>query len=304
MTESHTARGFSLQDAQVALMAACHDVGLDSRDAVPLRVGENILFRLASAPVVVRIARSVDLLSDVRKEVAIARWLEEVDFPGVKLLPDHPQALIEEGRVVTFWQHVDSDGPSPSFRDLAVMLKELHALPKPVDLVLPLFDPLGRVEDRLDCAKSISEGEIEFLRRRTEELYAEYNALEFALPAGHIHGDAHKGNLLRRRDGNVILLDFERFAFGPREWDLSTAIGVPFQGFRWLDDEEYAQAVDAYGFDIAEWPGLHTLRRIREITMTTWLMQNVEHGPDIRAEFDRRLASLRHDILPRSWRPF
>ncbi|MFF0870230.1 phosphotransferase family protein [Nonomuraea sp. NPDC003560] len=207
--------------------------------------------------------------------------------------------------MVTFWQHVDSDGPSPSFRDLAVMLKELHAPPKPVDLVLPLFGPLGRVEDRLECAQSVSEGDIEFLRRRVKEPYAEYNALEFALPAGHIHGDAHKGNLLRRTDGNVILLDFERFPFGPREWDLSAAaIGVPFQGFRWLDDEEYAQAVDAYGFDIAEWPGLHTLRRIREITMTTWLMQNVEHGHDVRAGFDRRIASLRHEVLPRAWRPF
>ncbi|MFI7109696.1 phosphotransferase enzyme family protein [Nonomuraea sp. NPDC050227] len=303
MTESHTARGFSLQDAQRALVAACQEAGLDGSDAVPLRVGENILFRLASAPVVVRIARSVDLLSDVRKEVAIARWLEAVDFPSVKLLPDCPQALIQEGRVVTFWQHVDSDGPSPGFGDLAAMLRELHALPKPVDLVLPLFDPLGRVEDRLDCAPSVSEADIEFLRRRIKELYAEYNGLEFALPAGHIHGDAHKGNLLRRTDGNVILLDFERFAFGPREWDLSTAVGIPFQGFRWLDYDEYAHAVDAYGFDIAEWPGLHTLRRIREITMTTWLMQNVDHGPDIRAEFDRRIASLRHDVLPRSWRP-
>ncbi|NRQ32982.1 aminoglycoside phosphotransferase family protein [Nonomuraea sp. NN258] len=304
MTETHTARGFSLQDAHTALVAACAEVGLDSRDAVPLRVGENKLFRLTSAPVVVRIARSVDLLADVRKEVAIAAWLEEAGFPGVRLFPDCPQALVHEGRVVTFWQLVESADPAPGFKDLAVMLRELHALPKPVDLVLPLFDPLGRVEDRLDCAPSVPDKDIEFLRRRIKELYAEYNALEFALPAGHIHGDAHKGNLMRRTDGNVILIDFERFAFGPREWDISTAVGIPYQGFRWIEDEAYAQAVDAYGFDIARWPGFHTLRRIRETAMTTWLMQNVNHGSDIRVEFDRRMASLRHDVLPRAWRPF
>ncbi|MFE3451587.1 phosphotransferase enzyme family protein [Nonomuraea sp. NPDC059194] len=304
MTETHAARGFSQQDAHEALIAACEHAGLDSRDARPMRLGENALYRLASAPVVVRIARSVDLLSDVRKEIAVARWLEAADFPSVRLLPECPQAIVHEGRVVTFWLHVDSGDPPTGFLDLAVMLRELHSLPKPVELVLPLFDPLGRVESRLDGAASVSEKDLAFLRQRLKDLYAEYNALNFALPPGHIHGDAHKGNLLRRVDGRVIVLDFEVFAFGPREWDLSTGVGIPFKGFQWVGDDEYAKAVDAYGFDVTEWPGFHTLRRIREMTMTTWLMQNVDHSPDIRAEFDRRMASLRHDHLPRVWRAF
>lgn len=62
--------------------------------------------------------------------------------------------------------------------------------------------------------------------------------------------------------------------------------------------------MNAYGCDITKWPGFDTLRRIREIIMTTWLMQNVDESPDIRAEFDRRAASLRHDVLPRVWRPY
>jgi hypothetical protein len=37
--------------------------------------------------------------------------------------------------------------------------------------------------------------------------------------------------------------------------------------------------------------------------MTTWLMQNVAQGPEFRAEFDRRMTSLRHDDLPRGRRP-
>jgi aminoglycoside phosphotransferase (APT) family kinase protein len=184
------------------------------------------------------------------------------------------------------------------------MLRELHGLAKPVDLVLPLFDPLGRVEDRLTCAHGIKDDDIEFLRQRIKELYAEYNALEFALPVGHIHGDAHKGNLMRRVDGTVILIDFERFAFGPREWDLCSGVGTPFKGFQWVAPDEYAQAVDAYGFDVTEWPGFGTLRRMREVAMTTWLMQNVDHSPEARAEFERRVASLRNDILPRVWRAF
>jgi hypothetical protein len=304
MTETPTTQGFRQQDAHRALVAACEYAGLDSRAAVPIRIGENALYRLVSDPVVVRIARSADRLSDVQKEVGVARWLEEADFPSVRLFPDCPQAIVHDGRVVTFWLYTDSGGPVPGFADMAAMLRQLHDVPKPMDLLLPLFDPLARVEDRLNSASSVADEDIEFLRQRVKDLYTEYSALDFALPAGHIHGDGHKSNLLRRTDGRVILLDFEAFAWGPREWDLCTGIGIPFRGFRWVAPDEYAQAVDAYGFDVTEWPGFHTLRRIRETTMTTWLMQNVDHGPKIRAEFDRRVVSLRHDVLPRVWSPF
>jgi hypothetical protein len=55
---------------------------------------------------------------------------------------------IHDGRVVTFWRHLDSAGRPPDFVDLAAMLSALHDLVKPVHLVLPLFDPLAHVEDR------------------------------------------------------------------------------------------------------------------------------------------------------------
>nr|WP_055509970.1 aminoglycoside phosphotransferase family protein [Nonomuraea pusilla] len=279
MTEIYTGQGFSQHDAGRAMVAACAHAGLDARGARLMRLGENALYRLASAPVVVRIARHVDLLPDVRKEVAVARWLETAGFPGARLFPDCPQTAVHDGRVVTFWRYIDGDGPAPGFADLAAALKELHALPKPVHLVLPLFDPLARVEGRLDSATTIDEKDLAFLRGRLHDLYAEYNALTFALPQGHIHGDAHRGNLLRRAGGPVVLLDYEAFAFGPREWDLCTGMGIPHKGFRGVGDDEYAQAVDAYGFDVTDWEGFHTLRQVREITMTTWLMQNVDHNP-------------------------
>ncbi|MEQ4726242.1 aminoglycoside phosphotransferase family protein [Nonomuraea sp. B19D2] len=196
-----------------------------------MRLGENALYRLASVPVVVRIARNVRLLPDVQKEAAVATWLEAAGFPSVRLFPDCPQATVHESRVVTFWRHVDGSGPAPGFVDLAVILRQLHDVPKPVDLVLPLFDPLARVEDRLNSAGNVADDDLEFLRQRVEDLYAEYSSINFALPAGHIHGDGHKSNLLRRAaDGRVILLDFEAFAWGPREWDLCTGIGIPFRG--------------------------------------------------------------------------
>ncbi|MFG1963343.1 hypothetical protein [Nonomuraea sp. NPDC049028] len=46
--------------------------------------------------------------------------------------------------------------------------------------------------------------------------------------------------------------------------------------------------MDAYGFDVIEWAGFHTPHRMGEVTMTTWLMQNVEESPDVPAALDRR----------------
>ncbi|WP_157249691.1 phosphotransferase enzyme family protein [Nonomuraea typhae] len=299
-----SAGGFTPHDAHRALIAACTDVDLEHRDAEPIRFGENALYRLKSAPIVVRIARNADKLRDVEKEVAVARWLESADFPSVRLLLDYPQAAVYDGRVVTFWKYIESKAPNPDSVDLADILRRLHALAKPANLTLPPLDPLARVSARLDKAVNVGDVDLQFLRNHTKDLYAEYGTLSFVLPEGHIHGDAHKGNLLRFKDGRTIIFDFEMFAFGPREWDLVTGVGMPYEGFRWIDRETYVQASRAYGFDVIEWPGFHTLRRIREITMTTWLMQNVGHSCEIQAEFERRMISLRNNDLPRRWRAF
>lgn len=56
--------GLTSATAVRLLKLACEAVGLDDRGAVLIRVGENALFRLASAPVVVRIARSAEYLPE------------------------------------------------------------------------------------------------------------------------------------------------------------------------------------------------------------------------------------------------
>ena len=70
---------------------------------------------------------------------------------------------------------------------------------------------------------------------------------------------------------------------GPREWDLlPTSIAAERYG---LAEEQYQEFAAAYGFDVRAWAGYPVLREIREIDMTTWIMQNTEQSPDIAAEF-------------------
>jgi hypothetical protein len=59
-------------------------------------------------------------------------------------------------------------------------------------------------------------------------------------------------------------------------------------------DESYAGFVERYEFDVVGWSRFEVLCSIRELTMTTWLMQNVGHSTDIAAEFRTRIDSLRY----------
>jgi Ser/Thr protein kinase RdoA (MazF antagonist) len=75
-------------------------------------------------------------------------------------------------------------------------------------------------------AEGIATGDRDFLQARCADLTAQFGHLEFALPRGPIHGDAHTKNLLTDH-GQMVLIDFEAAAIGPREWDLlSTSIAV------------------------------------------------------------------------------
>jgi thiamine kinase-like enzyme len=147
----------------------------------------------------------------------------------------------------------------------------------------------------------VSSEDLDLLRERCAVLTERFRTLDFALPAGPIHGDAHTGNLLTDH-GEVVLLDFEAVAVGPREWDLMpTAIAYERFG---LAGERYREFADVYGFDVRTWAGYPVLRAIRELTMTTWLMQNVGEDPAIAAEFALRVDSIRKGDLSRAWTPF
>jgi Ser/Thr protein kinase RdoA (MazF antagonist) len=284
------------------LQRACREARLDGKGARLLRLGENAIYALASAPVIVRIARSADYLSDVRKELSVARWLASAGYPGARLV-NVEQPLVLDGRVVTFWDFIESGEERPTMADLGRLLRTLHGLGEPTGVRLPILNPFARVERRLaNAPASVKPATVDFLRQRTHSLKGQYGDLDFVLPQGPIHGDAHTGNLLRDTMGIVWLLDFEAFARGPREWDLSVAAGH-FEGFGWVSHEQYQSFADAYGYDVLLWPGFKVVRAVRELTMTTWLMQNVEERVEVAEEFARRIGDLHDDEAPRRWTP-
>lgn len=126
--------------------------------------------------------------------------------------------------------------------------------------------------------------------------------LDFPLPESVNHGDAHMQNLMIT-DDRAELIDFEGFCWGHPEWDLAmTATEYLTAGF-WTTPQYHA-FVDSYGFDVTSWSGFPVLRRAREVSMTTWLMQNVHEAPKIHDEFEARIETLRTGRPIRPWRAF
>jgi hypothetical protein len=73
----------------------------------------------------------------------------------------------------------------------------------------------------------------------------------------------------------------------------------------WVTTSGYQDFVRAYGgFDVMDWAGFAVLRAVQELSMTTWIMQNVGESPEIADEYAMRLRALKSGAAERPWRPF
>lgn len=293
---------FTPESTRPAMESACRAAGLDPTGTELARMGENAMYRLANAPVMVRIGRSHEA---ARKEVGIARWLASHEFPAVRLANGWEQPIMAEDLPVTFWQFLEQSPEPVQSGDLGRMLRRLHELPQPTEVELPRFTPMPKVHSRLERVPSgyLSDDEMAFLRERHAQLEEEFQSLSFELPTGAIHADAHTANLMRMPDGTVTLIDFEDFCWGPHEWDACVQ-AVRYQAFGWLTQSEYEDYVSEYGFDPLQWSGFPVIRAMRELNMTTWLMQQLGHSEQINTEVKKRIADLRDNQAPRHWSAF
>ncbi|WP_210717085.1 phosphotransferase enzyme family protein [Amycolatopsis acididurans] len=266
----------------------CAVLGLDHRGARLLRFTNNAVYALAGAPVVVRIVGSRTLRHRVAKVVAVARHFERHDIPAIRLLPSVDQPLHVGQHVVTVWQYVEPVARRASAADLGRLLRRVHELPTPADV--PEWAPLADVRARVADAEEIDPGDRQFLLHRCAAVEAALGELEFPLPRGLIHGDAHPGNVIVGA-GGPVLCDFDSASVGPREWDL-TPLAVGRERFG-DPAGRYRMLADTYGFDVAAWEGFDVLRAARELKLTTSVLPILRSHPEVRGELRKRLDDLR-----------
>jgi aminoglycoside phosphotransferase (APT) family kinase protein len=284
------------------LNRACRIVRLDAESARLLRMGSNAVYRL-SAPVIVRISRADVDVDGARRTVAVARWLESVGYPSVRVV-DVDQPVVIDGRAVTFWQAASDDGDEyASVGEVAQVLVELHRLVAPDDLGLPPLEPFDKAAKRIEANDWLSSTDRDFLTENLTRMRESYGELDFALPQGVIHGDANVGNVLHDSDGKPVVIDLDGFAVGPREWDLALT-AIYYDSFGWHTREEYETFVRVYGFDIMKWPGYPVMRVVREFLMVPWVIQKAGESPRVAAEARKRISALRTGASRKDWEPY
>lgn len=288
------------QVAESAVHHAAKLCGLDAGGMRLIRLFASAVYHLPAADAVARVAVPVSGATMARLEtsVKVTRWLAGAGFPSVEPLAVE-QPVSTDGCVVTFWRYLPQDGPSPGVADLGHLLRRLHALPLP-PVPLPAYQPLTSVRQAIETSRAVGDDDREWLAGRCARLLDAYRQLRFPLPAGMIHGDAYRGNLLRGRDGGAVLADWDAVSIGPREIDLTPTSQAPRFG---LPDREAGAFAAAYGYDLRSWGGFAVLRDIRELSTITALLRNGHADADARQELQVRLRSMRTGDDQR-WTPF
>ncbi|MFD5536955.1 phosphotransferase enzyme family protein [Streptomyces sp. NPDC127079] len=262
-----------------------------------LALGENAVF--GAGDLVVKVGRDAELLDRARRELEIAGWLAEAGVPAVRAA--EPTARLVEGHPVTVWHRLPDPVRPAEPRDLAELLRTVHALPSP-PFGLPPRELLGGVERWLRLAgDAIDPADAAYLRERRDGFAAAAAALTPRLTPGPIHGDALPRNVHVGPDGPV-LVDLETFSSDLREHDLVVmALSRDRYG---LPAEAYDSFTEVYGWDVREWEGCGVLRGARETASCAWVAQHAPTNPKARTEFERRVTSLREGDESVRWYPF
>jgi Phosphotransferase enzyme family len=219
-------------DAVETAIAVAREHDVRCEDPVVLRDAWHVLVHLRPAPIVARVSGDAPGTSrdDVARELAVASHAAHGGAPVVPPSPDvDPGPHTRDGRLVTFWQYVVSDGeldPQAAGRGL----RAIHDALADFDGELPE----GHDSDTRALLDSLEPSEdVDFLRELADR----------GLPALQaLHGDAHLGNCLQTTAGPVWH-DFETACRGPREYDLAALV----MRHRQAGDPRAEAALRAYG---------------------------------------------------------
>ncbi|MEH1124727.1 phosphotransferase enzyme family protein [Micromonospora sp. CPCC 206061] len=279
-----------------ALERACRYVGIDYAGAEVIRAGENTLY-LLKGDIVARVGRPGQVEA-AQKEVRVSRWLNSVGVDVVEAIPDLDQPVVINDCAVTFWYRL-AEHHEGSMAQVAQTLRRLHQLVPPPSLQLPPLAPFVRLRERIAEARVFQPSDRAWLEQHLQRLQERYEDLPPGLAPGAVHGDAWGGNIVATTTGPVVL-DLERFSYGPPEWDLAS-IAVDHFTFGSLTEGEWATFCDHYGHDVTDWEGYGTLRDARELRKVTFAAQMADQHPRLRDQARYRLRCIQGQEGGRPW---
>lgn len=222
----------------------------------------------------------------LRQEVAVGRLAQQA---GALVVPPAEAAGPHEvdGLWVSLWTDLGEQERRATAVEAATALAGWHRALGDLGQGLPVMSMAhGLITEPLEYAERL--GHLDpvtraALTREHEEALAGIEGL--GTREVLLHGDAHRGNLLRDADGQWRWSDLEESCRGPIEWDLAVLGSTP-------DEETGRAALSAYGQitgtpvptqeELAPW------LRLRALEGTAWLIGCAVTFPDRYAEPARR----------------
>lgn len=196
----------------------------------------SLMVRMPRAGVVARVsthtgAQRRDPGSWLRTEVTVGQLAADAGAPVVRPSDDPPAGPHEvDGLWVSVWTDVGGgDGVRPGPAETAGALVLWHRALGGAGAGLPYLSVVkGVVREPLDHALRhgfLRRQEHAALCREHDDALTEIEGL--GTDEVVLHGDAHRGNLLRAPAGDWLWNDLEEACLGPVEWDLAVLAGTP-----------------------------------------------------------------------------
>lgn len=286
MLQPLTERTFTPTTTRPVLGAVCEAMQLDPSDATVLRHHTNAVYRLATAPIVVKISRPGT--SDAGSTVRLVEWISKHGVPSVALARGAHQPMRIAGCEVTLWDYLPQIR-AISAGDIALPLAALHRTPPLPDV--PRLDPIPVIDDSIALSRCLTDHEKSALHQHARELTSAWEALTLDSTSVLLHGDPqHRNTLWDDSRNRAVLCDWESAMVGPAEWDLVT-IEIHCRRFA-HDRTQFEDFCHLYGRDVREWPGYAVVRDVRELKMITSNARKSDPDSPAADEVRRRIRLL------------
>ena len=268
--------------------------GLSDHNPALISFRQNAIFHIPGPDISLRIYGPGENQTRATLMVNIARWLNEQNFPAVRLSPiETAQPFNLLGYQTSVWQWVVADEPGQDGNfAYGQLLRRFHDLPATDAPSVPGFDQMTRIRQRLDrirVAAIISKEAEGVLTGVVVRAAAMADSLgDTRLGRGILHGDAMPGNAVQS-GGEMVMIDLDSVCAGLREWDL-VPMYVAAKRFSRNGEHRWHDFLKGYGIDDGDLPDLQAASIIKQLSITIYLCLSAGQSANIDAEIARRIC--------------